>query len=88
MGDDELAQSQASSLATDMLRNNPSNFDTVRGSQDAERSSSLLQSKLFGNVKKPSGNTAAKLKRAYGFDDGTPKKRVRTNEQVGLGIET
>ncbi|KAJ9652812.1 hypothetical protein H2198_007942 [Neophaeococcomyces mojaviensis] len=87
IGDDVLAQSQASSLAADMLRNNPTSFENMRGSEDAEKTSNLLQSKLFGNVKKPSGNGATKLKRAYGFDDSSHKKRVRTEEQVGLGIE-
>ena len=86
---DELTQSQASSLATDMLRKNPSTFESLRQSQDAEHSSSLLQSKIFGNVKKSSqDSTKTKLKRSYGFGDVPSKsKRHRTEDQVGLGIE-
>lgn len=84
----EVNQSQASSLATSMLRKNPKAFEGMRASQDAEQSSNLLQSKLFGNVKK-SGNDYSKLKRQYGFEDTTPKRRkIRSDEQVGLGIET
>lgn len=84
-----LTQSQASSLATDMLRKNPSTFESLRQSQDAEKSSSLLQSKILGNVKKSSQETSkAKLKRAYGSYDHTSKsKKVRTEDHVGLGIE-
>lgn len=84
--DDALVQSQASSLAADMLRKNPTNFEGMRGSQDAEKSSNLLQTKLFGNVKKLGSTGAGKLKRAYDFEDGSPKKKTRA-EQVGLGIE-
>jgi len=86
---DELTQSQASSLATDMLRKNPSTFESLRQSQDVENSSSLLQSKIFGNVKKSSQDSASsKLKRSYGYGDTHSKsKRHRTEDQVGLGIE-
>ena len=85
-----LTQSQASSLATDMLRRNPSGFESpLRQSQEAEKSSNLLQSKLFGNVKKGSQESAtAKLKRAYGYVDHSSKtKKIRTQDKVGLGIE-
>lgn len=87
----DVTQSQASSLAADMLRKNPTAYDAIRQSQEAEKSSTLLQSKLFGPVKKTGqGNEAAKLKRQYGFSDAQqkPGKKVRTDEQVGLGIAT
>lgn len=85
---EELIQSQASSLATDMLRRNPSTFENLRYSQDAEKTSNLLQSKILGTVKKSSGNSAASLKRAYGFHDGSSKsKKIRADDQIGLGIE-
>lgn len=81
-------QSQASSLAADMLRKNPTSFDTPRGHQEAERSSNLLQSKLFGNVKKSQHDTSpSKAKRPYDFDDHNPSKRARKDDQIGLGIE-
>lgn len=84
----ELTQSQASSLATDMLRKNPTQFEPLRYSQDAEKTSNLLQSKILGTVKKSSGTNSAKLKRAYGFKEGSSKsKKLRTEENVGLGIE-
>lgn len=87
----EAMQSQASSLAADMLRKNPSGYDLARQTQDAEKSSNLLQSKLFGPVKKSGhASDAATLKRQYGFSDSqqSPGKKARTGEQVGLGIAT
>lgn len=84
----ELTQSQASSLAADMLRRNPTGFEPIRSSQDAEKTSNLLQSKLLGTVKKPSGSSSTNLKRAYGFKEGASKsKKMRPDENIGLGIE-
>ena len=81
-------QSQASSLAADMLRNNPNFFDTPRGMQEAEKSSNLLQSKLFGHIKKSHHETSpSKMKRQYEFEEHTQSKRVRKDDQIGLGIE-
>lgn len=84
-----VGHSQASSLAADMLRNNPHSYGSPRLSQDAEKSSTLLQSKLFGNVKKPANEqSTSKLKRQYGFSDSPPaSKKVRTEPKYGLGIE-
>lgn len=84
-----VGHSQASSLAADMLRNNPHSYGSPRQSQDAEKSSTLLQSKLFGNVKKPVNEpSTSKLKRQYGFSDSPPAaKKVRTEPKYGLGIE-
>lgn len=85
--DDEIRQSQASSLATDMLRKNPGSQESLRLSHGAEKSSNVLQSKLFGNVKKPaaSGSTA---KRRGSFDDGAIQaKKARLEKAVGLGID-
>lgn len=83
----ELTQSQASSLATDMLRRNPGAFESMRSSQDAEKSSNLLQSKLLGAVKKPGAASSTSLKRVYGFKEGTStSKKMRPDEMVGLGI--
>ena len=95
--DDEFPQSQASSLATSMLRRNPGppsqSQDTppLSGtSASAEKQSTLLQAKLFGNIKKtnPSANES-KRRANFGDDDGLEKKRSRIggeNEAVGLGI--
>ena len=88
--DDGLTVSQASSLAADMLRKNPSTYESLRASQEAKESSNLLQSKIFGNAKKPvSDHSSTKLKRQYGFNDSQAKsKKVRTDSKIGLGIET
>jgi hypothetical protein len=81
--DDEIQQSQASSLAADMLRKNPGSQESLRLSQGAERSSNLLQSKLFGPVKKtPAQNP---IKRRGSFDDGSVKSK---KPRVGLGIDS
>lgn len=83
----ELTQSQASSLAADMLRRNPAGFEPLRSSQDPEKTSNLLQSKILGTVKKQTASSAS-LKRAYGFKEGTSKsKKIRTDDKIGLGIE-
>lgn len=85
--DDEIHQSQASSLATDMLRKNPGSQESLRLSQGAERSSNALQSKLFGNVKKPASNLS--IKRRGSFHDGAVKvKKARQDQGVGLGIDS
>lgn len=83
--DDDIPQSQASSLATDMLRKNPGSQESLRLSQNAERSSTLLQTKLFGNVKKPGMERSTHSKRRGSFDDIKAKK-ARLNSGVGLGI--
>lgn len=81
----DVQQSQASSLATDMLRKNPASQESLRLAQNAERSSNLLQAKLLGSVKKPGINR----KRQGNFgENGTKAKKARLNQGVGLGIET
>ena len=86
--DDDIPQSQASSLATDMLRKNPASQESLRLSQGAERSSNVLQSKLFGNVKKPGVENSRPGKRRgiFGDADMTAKK-AKLHEGVGLGID-
>lgn len=84
--EDEINPSQASSLATDMLRKNPRSQESLRLSQGAERSSNALQSKLFGNVKKQAAPNP--IKRRGSFDDGAVKsKKARRDPGVGLGID-
>lgn len=86
--DDEIQQSQASSLATDMLRKNPGSQESLRLSQGAERSSNALQSKIFGHVRKPVPSDSASSKRRGSFDDNTIKaKKARLAGGVGLGIK-
>jgi len=85
--DEDIPQSQASSLATNMLRRNP-------GSQEnsftvAERSSNLLQAKLFGAVQKAGIDRSVgqgKRKASVGDVDVTATKKKKLNEGIGLGI--
>ncbi|PYH47241.1 uncharacterized protein BP01DRAFT_230043 [Aspergillus saccharolyticus JOP 1030-1] len=71
------------------LRSNFGNHPQRRGVASAAKSSTLLQTKLFGQVRKPgidrplSGN----LKRKASFDGATLKKS-KAEERVGLGIGT
>lgn len=84
-GDDDIQQSQASSLASDMLRINPGTQESLRLSQSAERSSNLLQSKLFGPVKK--SNQSRKREASFEESDIVSKK-ARLSQGVGLGIDS
>ena len=87
--DDDIMQSQASSLATDMLRKNPASQESLRLSQGAEISSNLLQTKLFGNVKKPGVEKLRPGKRSGSFGDADIKaKKAKLHEGVGLGIDS
>ena len=88
--DVEAPPSQASSHATTMLRHNPRGHQEVRGMAKAPKSSTLLQTKLFGQVRKagvepPSHN----LKRKSSIEeDDAPLKKSKMAERVGLGIGT
>ena len=81
---DDVHESQASSLATDMLRKNPGSQESLRLSQGAERSSNLLQTKLFGNAKKPT----SKRRNSFGEDAAMQAKKAKLAGGVGLGIKT
>jgi hypothetical protein len=86
--DDDLPQSQASSLATNMLRRNPGSQASPSLTASAERSSNLLQTKLFGAVKKAGiDRTAASGKRKSSFGEpDVVTKKTKLGEGVGLGI--
>lgn len=86
--EDDLPQSQASSLATNMLRRNPGSQATSSLTASAERSSNLLQTKLFGAVKKAGiDRTAASGKRKSSFGEpDVVTKKTKLGEGVGLGI--
>lgn len=84
VNDENIPQSQASSLASNMLRRNPGSQESLRLSQGAERSSNLLQSKLFGPVKKSSH--LRKRGASLGESDIKAKK-AKLSQGVGLGIE-
>ena len=82
--DEDLPQSQASSLATNMLRRNPGSQESSILPGKAERSSKLLQTKIFGQVKKVGG--ARKRHASVGESDAV--KKMKLTEGVGLGIGT
>ena len=81
-----VPQSQASSLATSMLRKNPGSQESLRLSQNAEQSSNLLQTKLFGNVTKPGVGRSTRKRKANSSADAIAAKKAKLAEGVGLGI--
>ncbi|KAL5044451.1 hypothetical protein BDW71DRAFT_186004 [Aspergillus fruticulosus] len=86
--EEDIASSQAPSLATSMLRRNyPAIQRDTRGAvKSAPISSTLLQTKLFGQVRKPGVERPAdNLKRKASFD-GANSKKPRAEDHVGLGI--
>jgi hypothetical protein len=81
--DDDLPQSQASSLATSMLRQFPGSQEALGVPGKVEKSSKALQTKLFGKVTKP----GMQRKRHASFDGGNlARKNAKLNQAVGLGI--
>ncbi|OCT45056.1 hypothetical protein CLCR_05878 [Cladophialophora carrionii] len=85
VSDDNVQQSQASSMASEMLRRNPGSQESLRLSQGAERSSNLLQSKLFGPIKK-SGQSNKRGPSSEEID--IKAKKAKVAQGVGLGIES
>ncbi|KAL2866837.1 uncharacterized protein BJX67DRAFT_354134 [Aspergillus lucknowensis] len=86
--EEDIPASQAGTLAATMLRRNPTGIqrDERNTTSTAPKSSTLLQTKLFGQVRKagierPPGN----LKRKASFDSASSKK-AKAEDQVGLGI--
>ena len=94
--DDDIPGSQASQLATSMLRRS---LDSQREAppkiKQTPDSSRLMQAKLFGQVKKPmkSGSILSQKRRidsdSYGDSARSNKKtRLTQPERVGLGIKS
>jgi hypothetical protein len=82
--EDTIKESQASQMATSMLRRAPS-------SKQSSQSSNLVQSKIFGQVKKGHGLTrigeSEKRRLASSDHHNTSQtKRGRVDQGVGLGI--
>ncbi|GLA53045.1 hypothetical protein AnigIFM63604_010132 [Aspergillus niger] len=87
--EEDIPASEAGALASNMLRSHAfSNRRESRGITNAPKSSTLLQTKLFGQVRK-SGveRPSIGLKRKASFDGATSKK-MKAEERVGLGIDT
>jgi hypothetical protein len=85
--EDEVQESQASQMATSMLRKAPSSKMPAPPSQ----SGNLVQSKIFGHVKKGHGLTRVgenEKRRLPSSSEhySSPQKRGRVDPGVGLGI--
>ncbi|KAL4956208.1 hypothetical protein BDW69DRAFT_159106 [Aspergillus filifer] len=86
--EEDIPASQAGNVATSTLRRNPTVIQQDMRSvpQLAPRTSTLLQTKLFGQVRKAGvDRPASNLKRKSSFDGGSSKKS-KAEDQVGLGI--
>ncbi|KAL4915182.1 hypothetical protein BDW62DRAFT_131489 [Aspergillus aurantiobrunneus] len=86
--EEDIPASQAGSHATSMLhRNHPAiQHDTRSAANPAPKSSTLLQTKLFGQVKKAGVERPGHdLKRKASFD-GVSSKKSKVEDHVGLGI--
>ncbi|KAL2215703.1 hypothetical protein M432DRAFT_107812 [Thermoascus aurantiacus ATCC 26904] len=89
--DEDIPASQASSLATNMLRRSPgTSQDEVSLPGSIGKSSTLLQSKLFGQIKKPGvERPSSYLKRKASFEDhAIAMKKSKGPDNIGLGIES
>ncbi|KAF2009768.1 hypothetical protein BU24DRAFT_428638 [Aaosphaeria arxii CBS 175.79] len=85
--DDEIPESQASQAATSMLRRSGSQKRASAPSSQAQ----LVQSKLFGHVKKGStmsrpGESEKRRLPSTAMHHASPTKRGRMESEVGLGI--
>ncbi|OJD21581.1 hypothetical protein ACJ73_07076 [Blastomyces percursus] len=106
--DEDVPASQASSLATSMLRRYPGSSQEQQQQRQQQhssmpsnlsKSSSILQTKLFGQVKKAgverggsgeNGNNSLKRKAAgngYASEKDIAAKKLRAGEAFGLGIQ-
>lgn len=85
--EEEVTESQASQLATSMLRRTSS---SAKRTSAPSSQSNLVQSKIFGQVKKGHGLTRSaeiEKKRLQSSEHhGSPTKRGRVDPGVGLGI--
>jgi hypothetical protein len=85
--EDEVKESQASQMATSMLRKAP----TTKMAAPPSASANLVQSKIFGQVKKGHGLTrSGELEKrrlpSSSEHQSSPMKRGRVDPGVGLGI--
>ncbi|GLA61958.1 hypothetical protein ABZX51_009000 [Aspergillus tubingensis] len=87
--EEDVPASEAGALASSMLRPHAfSNRRESRGIANAPKSSTLLQTKLFGQVRKSGvARPSTGLKRKASFD-GASSKKMKAEERVGLGIDT
>lgn len=87
---DEIPESQASQMATSMLRRTTQQKPKMPASSLHDRvPSGLIQTKIFGHVRKAGVSRPGEHeKRRLSVNDnqGSPTKRGRLNDAVGLGI--
>ncbi|KAF2871863.1 hypothetical protein BDV95DRAFT_27755 [Massariosphaeria phaeospora] len=87
--DEDVPESQASQMATSMLRRAAAPSKKMPA-PSSSHSASLVQSKIFGQVKKGHGLTRSgelEKRRLHSAEHvGSPPKRGRTDRGVGLGI--
>lgn len=94
----EVPESQASQMATSMLRRAAASNQSSQSSQQhpmsapshSQSASQLVQSKIFGRVKKANSRETSFEKRRLpsesGMQHGSPTKRGRMDQGVGLGL--
>ncbi|KAF2791545.1 hypothetical protein K505DRAFT_419083 [Melanomma pulvis-pyrius CBS 109.77] len=86
--EDEVPESQASQMAASMLRRAPPSKQMSAPS--SQHSATLIQSKIFGQVKKPIGISRSgefeKRRLPSSEHHSSPTKRGRIDHGVGLGI--
>lgn len=89
--DEDVPASKASSLATNMLRRFPeSSQEASSPARNTGKSNNLVQTKLFGQVKKTGVERPGSMKRKGVFEDdeGSVAKKSRDSDRVCLGINT
>jgi hypothetical protein len=88
--DEEIPASQASSLATSMLRRLPHSSQEDSITESIGKQSVLLQAKLFGQVRKATAESpGSSHKRKTSLDeDSLAIKKAKMSESVGLGINS
>lgn len=87
--DEDVPASQASSLATNMLLRFPgSSQEASSPARNVGKSNNLVQTKLFGQVKKAGVERPSSMKRKGVFEDdeGSVAKKSKESDRVGLGI--
>ncbi|KAF9892363.1 hypothetical protein FE257_002140 [Aspergillus nanangensis] len=87
--EEDIPVPQSRSISNGMFRRNaPNPYQEIQRAANAPKSSSLLQTKLFGQVRKAGVEPPpSNLKRKASFD-GAASKKSRVEERVGLGIDT
>lgn len=90
--DEDIPASQASSLAANMLRRLPesSQDSTAPNRNSIGKTSTLLQTKLFGQVRKAGVDrpSPASQKRKGSFEEEQGQPSLKKPKEVGLGIDS